>query len=171
MDRTQASIAAPAWRGWAAGLGVTAVLLAALPAQAQGFGTAAVFAGSGRFLDTDTVATGRASVDDVRTDFDGANTRWTYLASAYADMNRGAAGGGITVDTSGTSNFFGVTVNASGEVSDALKFKGSRPGMVTLSLAVSGSFASMAQAVFRSSSSLSLDAAVSNLSFDWVGQP
>ena len=172
MNRTRASIVAPAGRiGCAAWLGIAALLLAGLPAQAQGFGTAKVFAGSGRFLESETVASGRAAVEDVRTDFDGASTRWTYLATSYADMNRGAVGGGITVDTSGSSGFFGVTVNATGDVSDELTFSGSRPGMVTLSLTVSGSFASMAQAVFRANSSLSLNATVSNLTFDWVSQP
>jgi hypothetical protein len=171
MTRSQSSNAVPAWHVCATRLGIMAALLASLPAHPQGLGTATVFAGSGRFLESETVAAGRASVEDVRTDFDGANTRWTYLASSYADMNRGAAGGGIIIDTSGTSNFFGVTVNAIGEVSDEVKFIGSRPGMVTISLAVSGSFASMAQAIFRSNASLALDAAVSNLSFDWAGQP
>lgn len=170
MNRTQAPIAAPGWRGWAACFSMTAVLLAALPAQAQGFGTATVFANSGRFLKTETVATGRASVEDVETDSDCCNT-WTYLASSYADMNRGAVGGGIILDTSGSSSFFGVTVNSIGEVSDELKFMGPRPGVVTLTLTVSGSFASMAEAIFRTNSSLSLNTTVSNLTFDWVSQP
>ena len=171
MERTQVSIAAPRWRGWPAWLGMTALLLAALPVQAQGFGDAAVWAGRGSFLEQETVVTGRAAVEDVRTAFNGADTRWTYQASSYADMNRGAVGGGIIVDTSGSSNFFGVTVNARGDVTDELTFHGSRPGVVTLSLAVSGSFASMAEAIFRSNSSLALNAGVANLTFDWVGQP
>jgi len=170
MNQTQALIAAPAWRGWAACFSMTAMLLAALPAQAQGFGTATVFQGRGGFVVSETVTTGRASVADVRTASDCC-TRWTYLAISYADMNRGAVGGGITVDTSGFSRDFGVTVNTIGTVTDDLTFSGSRPGLVTLSLAVSGSFASMAQAIFRANSFLALNTTVSNLTFDWVSQP
>lgn len=64
-----------------------------------------------------------------------------------------------------------MTVNASGDVTDEIKFIGSRPGMVTLSLAVSGSFASMQEAIFRASSSLALNATVADLTFNWVSQP
>lgn len=94
MNRTQASFPATAWRGGCTALLGLLLVLAELPAQAQGSGTAAVFAGSGRFLESKTVGTGRAAVEDVRTDFDGASTRWTYLATAYADMNRGAVAAG-----------------------------------------------------------------------------
>ena len=140
-------------------------------AQAQSFARAAVWNGRGGDLVSEQVTQGRAAAEDSRGASNGSTTRWDYVAAASASLNTGALRSGLIVVSSGPSSHWGVTVNTLATVFEQLTFHGPRPAEVAFTLAVTGSFASFAQADFLADAALYFGNERASVLFGYLGRP
>lgn len=155
------------------GLGMAAALLALSGAAlAQNFGRAAVWHHTASGLVQDLVSTGRAHAASTDSAFNGRDTRWSFIASAFADIDRGAVGASVIAEKSGPSGFFPLTVHTLSTVFETLTFSGPRPAEVEFTATITGSFAAAVESSnFLASSWLHFGGNDSTAEFSYTHRP